>query len=64
MRRLPFGRSEIRRLIAQTEASNVSPDLLSIDHRIVPRPVVAHWAFYRKFAGVPVYHNKNKFASH
>jgi len=62
VRRVPFGCSDIRRNISHTEASYVAADPLSIDHRTVPKPVVAHRTFHGKFAGVPVYDHENELA--
>jgi hypothetical protein len=59
---VPSGCSDIRRNIPHTEASDVAADPLSIDHRTVPKPVVAHRTFHRKFAGVPVHDHKNELA--
>jgi hypothetical protein len=59
---VPFGCSDIRRNISHTEASYVAADPLSIDHRTVPKPVVAHRTFHGKFAGVPVYDHENELA--
>jgi hypothetical protein len=59
---VPFGCSDIRRDISHTEASDIAADLLSIDHRTVPKPVVAHRAFHGKFVGVPVHDHKNELA--
>jgi hypothetical protein len=62
MRRHPFARSDIRRKVSHTEASDVAADLLSIDYRAVPQPIVAHWTFNRKFLGVSVYYDEHKLA--
>jgi hypothetical protein len=62
VRRVPFRCSDIRRNISHTEASYVAADPLSIDHRTVPKPVVAHRTFHGKFAGVPVYDPENELA--
>src|SRR3954464_3002215 len=62
VRRVPFGCSDIQRNISHTEASYVAADPLSIDHRTVPKPVVAHRTFHGKFAGVPVYDHENELA--
>src|SRR5689334_11928681 len=60
VRRVPFGCSDIQRNIAHTEASDVAADPLSIDHRTVPKPVVAHRTFHGKFASVPVHNHENE----
>jgi hypothetical protein len=62
VRREPFDRSDIRREIPHSEAPDVAPDLMSIDHRAVPRPIVTHRAFHAKFAGVWVDDHKNELA--
>jgi len=62
VRRVPFGCGDIRREVPHPEASDVAADLLSIDHRGVPRPIVAYRAFHGKFVGVSVYYDKNKLA--
>jgi hypothetical protein len=59
---VPFGCSDIRRNISDAEASDVAADPLSIDHRAVPKPVVAHRTFHGKFTGVPVHDHKNELA--
>jgi hypothetical protein len=59
---VPFGCSDIRPNISHTEASDVAADPLSIDHRAIPKPVVAHRTLHGKFAGVPVYDHKNELA--
>jgi hypothetical protein len=61
---VPFGHSDIRRNISHTEASNVAADLLSIDHRSVPKPVVTHRIFHSEFADVPVHDHKNEQGLH
>jgi hypothetical protein len=57
---VPFGRSDIWRNISHTEASDIAAHLLSIDHRTVPKPVIAHRTFHGKFAGAPVHDHKNE----
>jgi hypothetical protein len=57
---VPFGCSDIRPNISHTEASDIATDLLSIDHRTVPKPVIAHRTFHGKFAGAPVHDHKNE----
>jgi hypothetical protein len=57
---VPFGCSDIRRNISHTEASDIAADLLSIDDRTVPKPVIAHRTFHGKFAGAPVHDHKNE----
>jgi hypothetical protein len=57
---VPFDCSDIRRNISHTEASDIAADLLSINDRTVPKPVIAHRTFHGKFAGVPVHDHKNE----